>query len=156
MSVERAPPECVGVKRDDDPLMCPSAPPEWPESQLIGVAEGTASQPRIHYTGPQPVTKELLALAAPVTPTEVFRFAARCQQNICRYFDGSRCQLVTAVVDTLPPHQTEGSIPPCGIRSRCRWWREEGVAACRRCSQVVTDNPVLSPELLSSLKTLTG
>ncbi|MFB2972660.1 hypothetical protein ACE1CD_27180 [Aerosakkonema sp. BLCC-F183] len=29
-------------------------------------------------------------------------------------------------------------LPRCQIRSNCRWWKQEGRAACRRCPQVVT------------------
>ncbi|NCS45084.1 MAG: nitrogen fixation protein, partial [Microcystis aeruginosa BS11-05] len=31
-------------------------------------------------------------------------------------------------------------LPPCRIRQNCRWWLQEGKAACLRCPQVVTDN----------------
>jgi hypothetical protein len=31
-------------------------------------------------------------------------------------------------------------LTPCAIRPRCRWWQQEGKAACSRCPQVVTDN----------------
>jgi len=48
-------------------------------SFVFGVVNGTADEPRLrHLTEPQPVTLELLELAAPVRPTEVFRFAAPC------------------------------------------------------------------------------
>ncbi|MCA2699690.1 MAG: nitrogen fixation protein, partial [Microcystis sp. M179S2] len=32
------------------------------------------------------------------------------------------------------------TLPPCRIRQNCRWWLQEGKAACLRCPQVVTDN----------------
>jgi hypothetical protein len=31
-------------------------------------------------------------------------------------------------------------LPACAIRAECRWWHQEGKAACLRCPQVVTDN----------------
>jgi len=32
------------------------------------------------------------------------------------------------------------TLPPCRIRQSCRWWLQEGKAACFRCPQVVTDD----------------
>jgi hypothetical protein len=130
--------------------LCPSAPPDWPDARLIGVAAGTATAPAVGYTGPQPVTGELLALAGPLEATEVFRFAATCQEHACRHFDGARCGLVRKVVARLPA--VTGALPRCGIRQDCRWWREEGAAACRRCPQVVTDNPAVDAGLAEALR----
>jgi len=45
----------------------------------FGVAGGTAAEPPVSYLKePLPVTPELLELAEPVEPTEVFHFAAPC------------------------------------------------------------------------------
>lgn len=30
-------------------------------------------------------------------------------------------------------------LPPYSIRANCRWWQQEGKAACMRCPQVITD-----------------
>jgi hypothetical protein len=30
------------------------------------------------------------------------------------------------------------ALPACAIRPACRWWQQEGKAACQRCPQVVT------------------
>ena len=69
---------------------------------------------------------------------EVFRFAAHCEENKCRHFDGSHCQLATRIVQILPA-VTDG-LPPCLIRAECRWFQQEGKAACMRCPQVVTES----------------
>jgi hypothetical protein len=119
--------------------VCPSARPEMAGSVVLGVVGGSVDEPRLRYLAqPQPVTQALLALAAPVEPTEVFRFAAPCAEARCQHFDGASCRLVTrtvrfvsAVVDTLPQ---------CQLRRDCRWWQQEGREACFRCPQVVTDN----------------
>ena len=64
------------------PPLCPSAQPNWEGSTAVGVIGGTAQDPRLAIlASPPPVTEELLALRRPVTPTEVFRFAAPC---LCR------------------------------------------------------------------------
>ena len=83
-----------------------------------------------------PVTDDLLARTAPLKPTEVFRFAAHCEEKACRHFDGSRCQLATHIVQIL--RAVTEAIPACVIRPTCRWYQQEGKAACQRCPQVVT------------------
>ena len=126
-----------GDARGGASLLCPSAPPEMADSVVFGVVGGTYEQPRVAYLKvPQPVTEEVLALARPIAPGEVFRFAAPCATSACRHFHGGRCSLATRVVELLPV-AVEG-LPPCRIRPSCRWFRQEGIAACFRCPQVVT------------------
>jgi hypothetical protein len=120
-------------------LYCPSARPEMEGAVIFGVVEGTAGEPRVAYlTAPVEATPEVLAMAEPVTPTEVFRFAAPCATTACQHFDGVNCRLAQRTVDILPA--VLSAPPPCRIRPVCRWWKQEGVAACMRCPQVVTDN----------------
>jgi hypothetical protein len=105
--------------------------------RVLGVVGGTAEHPELAYLNQHlPVTEEVLRLAGPVKSTEVFRFAARCEEKACRHFDGARCQLATRIVQILPA-VTEG-LPACLIRPTCRWYQQEGKAACLRCPQVVT------------------
>jgi hypothetical protein len=119
--------------------ICPSAQPDWRGSVLIGVVGGTANEPRVSYLGKsRPVTDELLKLADPVSPTEVFRFAAPCLCKGCVHFETGRCHLVERVVSLLPEVTKE--LPACEIRPNCRWWLQEGPTACSRCPQVVTNN----------------
>ena len=119
--------------------LCPSAQPEWEHSAAFGVIGGTADEPRTAYFDAlQPVRDELLALAVPVTPTEVFRFAAPCMCTGCVHFEDAKCRLATKLVKLLPV-VTE-KLPRCVIRVHCRWWQQEGRAACMRCPQVVTAN----------------
>jgi hypothetical protein len=87
---------------------------------------------------PLPVTDELLKLAEPVAPTEVFRFAAPCANDGCRHYSRGNCQLAAKVVQMLQPATEQ--LPYCLIRASCRWFAQEGRAACLRCPQVVTDN----------------
>jgi len=89
---------------------------------------------------PHPVTDELLQLAKPVRPGEVFRIAAPCACSGCGHFapESSTCRLAAKIVQWLP--SVVDKLPPCPIRPECRWWRQEGKAACVRCPQVVTEN----------------
>lgn len=128
------------------PPLCPSAQPEMADSVAFGVVGGTVEAPRlVHFTEPQPVTAELLALSHPVTPIEVFRFAAPCAGHACQHFDGADCRLATRIVQILPA--VTSSLPPCSLRADCRWWRQEGKAACLRCPQVVTQDYAASDDM---------
>ena len=134
----------AGTSQSDQPLkgtsdvpLCPSAQPDSDGSVAFGIVNGTVEQPEVRYlTEPQPVTSELLSLSKPVRPTEVFRFAAPCAQHRCEHFDGDRCRLVKRIVDRL--RAGTDRLPPCRIRPRCRWWREQGREACMRCPRIVT------------------
>lgn len=121
----------------EQPLLCPSAQPDMAGSRVLGVVGGSAGAPLISYLNEVlPVTSEVLGMAGTVKPTEVFRFSAPCEERACRHFDGSRCQLATRIVQILPA-VTDG-LPACLIRPECRWYQQEGKAACQRCPQVVT------------------
>lgn len=120
--------------------LCPSAQADWKQSVVIGVVSGTVDAPRvIPLPEPLPVTPDLLARVAPVTSGEVFRAAAPCLSAGCIHFKDKRCTLVERVIQALPEVTEE--LPNCRIRESCRWWRQEGSSACRRCPQVVTDSP---------------
>jgi len=85
---------------------------------------------------PLPATPEVLALAASLKPTEVFRLAATCAEHKCPHFDGADCRLAARIVRMLPP--AVDALPPCTIRRDCRWFSQEGAAACRRCPEITT------------------
>jgi len=121
--------------------LCPSAQPDWDGARVIGVVGGTPERPETAYLDQaQPVTEEILELAGPVAPAEVFRFAAPCANAACGHYDGAehKCRLAEKTVRWV--EQAVDSLPKCSIRASCRWWQQEGPAACRRCPQVVTIN----------------
>lgn len=118
-------------------IQCPSSRPEMPGSAAFGVVMGSVEQPRVAYLDQAlPVTAELLSLAGPVTPTEVFRFAAVCAGGACQHFDGKDCSLASRIVERLPSAVDE--LPECAIRDSCRWWLQEGAEACFRCPMITT------------------
>jgi hypothetical protein len=119
---------------------CPSAQPDMPDGVVFGIVRGTANEPRVTYLAdPLPVTAEVLALAEPVHPTEVFRIGARCARHGCQHYDGERCRLVQQLVEQIPPAASQP--PACRLRPRCRWWLEQGTSACLRCPVIVTEQP---------------
>jgi hypothetical protein len=133
-----------------DPLACPSAPPEWEGAKLIGVVEGSAREPQVRFVTPRPVTPELLALAEPVTPTEVFRFTAPCKEGACSQWREGRCGVAVATLAHVAPAEAM-ALPACAIRSECRWWHDAGADACRRCRFVVTDDAARPADYAAAL-----
>jgi hypothetical protein len=122
-------------------ILCPSAPPYDQGAQVFGIVSGTAEAPEVAYVPvPQPITDELLHLANPVRPGEVFRIAAPCACKRCGHFapEAATCRLAATIVQWLP--RVVDTLPPCAIRPACRWWQQEGQAACVRCPQVVTES----------------
>jgi hypothetical protein len=106
-------------------------------SVAFGVVVADSKEPRVSWIEkPVPVTKALLAMTGPVPPTQVFRFAATCQEGACSHFDGTDCRLATRLVQLMPA--VDASLPRCSIRPTCRWFQQEGKAACQRCPQIVT------------------
>lgn len=135
--------------------LCPSAQPETPGSMLFGIVGGTAAEPRLmHLAKPQPVSDEILALAGPVKPTEVFRFAAPCAGSACAHFESGRCRLAQQILDGLPAVVEQ--LPRCVLRPNCRWYQQEGREACLRCPQIVTEPYNATSELIQIAKPTGG
>ncbi len=120
------------------PILCPSSHPENDGAQIFGaMTEVPGHGLRLGYlTEAVPVTPDILAASGKARPTEVLRVAAPCAAHACTHFDGSACRLATRVATMLDP--VVRALPRCAIRPTCRWFRQEGAAACVRCPQVVT------------------
>jgi hypothetical protein len=118
--------------------LCPSSRPTPENSVVFGVICGLTDPRVIYLKQVQEVTAELIAKVQPVIPAEVFRVASSCETKGCQHFDGTNCQLATRVAKQLPAVVEQ--LPPCSIRRDCRWWQQEGSAACFRCPQVITDH----------------
>src|SRR5882762_4542490 len=97
--------------------------------QVLGVVRQDGPEPMVAYLEqPLAATREVLAMAAPLKPTEIFRLSATCAEHACPHFDGANCQLATRIVRMLPA--VVDTMPPCLIRKECRWYAQEGPAAC--------------------------
>jgi hypothetical protein len=104
--------------------------------RILGVVQQLPT-PRIVYLNEiLPATDKILAMSAPLKPTEVFRLAATCAEHKCPHFDGADCQLATRIVNRLSA--VVDTLPPCTIRKDCRWYSQEGGAACHRCPEITT------------------
>src|SRR3981081_1565082 len=119
--------------------LCPSAQPGMENCRIIGLIQPEGTTIRLAYLHEQvPATPELMAMAAPLKPTEVYRLAATCAEHRCPHFDGADCQLAARIVQILPA--VVDMLPPCIIRQDCRWYSQEGRAACHRCPEITTVN----------------
>jgi len=125
--------------------LCPSAQPGMDACRILGVVQHDGPGPKIVYLNQiLPASEEVLAMAAPLKPTEVFRLAATCAEGKCPHFDGADCRLATRVATLLPP--VVDALPPCLIRKECRWFSQEGGAACLRCPDITTVSYDLSEQ----------
>lgn len=127
-------------------MLCPSGQPDMEDAHIFGIVGGSAEQPRIAYLKRNArVTDDMLDQLGDLQPTHVFRFAARCENGRCAQFKDGGCSLGQRIAELLPP-VTE-TLPSCQIRPSCRWFAEQGGAACLRCPQVVTLVPAGEDEL---------
>lgn len=125
------------ARSEQGPLKCPSGQPGMDGAQILGVISHDSGTPRLSYLDEAlPASPETLELAAPLDPSQVFRLSARCEERKCTHFDGQNCQLAVRITRMLP--EVVDQLPPCNIRRDCRWFRQEGRAACLRCPQIVT------------------
>jgi hypothetical protein len=134
--MERVVPDLHSVEEPTSQMWCPSAHNAGDEARVFAVVEGTPRQPQATYLRRSLPLIAVRHLANSVEVEEVFRVAAPCAESGCVHFGNNQCSLAMRIAEQLDPVQD--SPPRCAIRSRCRWWDEQGVEACRRCPQVVT------------------
>lgn len=125
---------------EDSPRSCPSAPAA-PGARLLGML---GPDGRIHnLKTPVAVDAAFLETAAAAGPVEArMRFAGRCQTSGCAQWTGQRCGVIDramAYLEGALPQPDQAALPPCTIRSDCRWYDQTGAAACATCAYVVTD-----------------
>ena len=76
------------------------------------------------------------------TPESRFRFGEPCVKERCAQWAGDHCGLIDGLLasprgTTATSAPRDMSLPRCGIRSSCRWFRERGADACTICPLVV-------------------
>jgi hypothetical protein len=127
--------------------LCPSARPDMDGARVFGLVLSTPEMARTAYLDDvRLTTPEMLTLAGPVQPNEIFRIAAPCDGHACQHFDGAKCQLAQRIVQILPA--VADNPPPCHIRTECLWWKQEGRAACVRCPQIQHEIATPSTEMV--------
>ena len=128
----------MASSQSEAPFLCPSTNAEN-AIQVIGVVQRVDDQhcgTVAYAAGPVAFTNELRAVTAPVDAAEVLRLAGPCAEQRCAHYANDRCSLGERAVSELPPVVQRA--PRCSIRSHCRWYAEQGIAACLRCPGIVT------------------
>jgi hypothetical protein len=119
--------------------LCPSAPPR--EGALL-LGRFTARGSLAFAAKPLPVPTSFLAAAEETGDIgKRFRFASRCMQSACSRWQNGKCLVGEAAARVAGQGKIEEpqALPMCAIRSQCRWFAQEGPAACRVCPWVVYD-----------------
>ncbi len=125
----------------DDRHACPSGRGRV-GAHLLGFQTGSGLA---FVDPPLPVTPDFLErVAATGGEAEArFRFTEPCVERGCAQWGAKGCgvieKLLSAKEEPGAPAAT-GDVPPCALRSRCRWFAQRGGEACRLCTYVVTDN----------------
>ncbi|WP_323120841.1 hypothetical protein [Burkholderia alba] len=132
----------------DTSLDCPSSQP-GPGSRVIGVVLVVEKEQRIAPLK-QAVPLEQIAHLVPdsVPATEIVRLASPCQTERCQHYLDEKCSLASRIVKALP--EVVNKLPHCSVRKSCRWWFQEGMHACMRCPQIVTE-PFTYPDRIKDL-----
>ena len=116
--------------------LCPSGKCA-PGAKLMGIVQEDG---RIGYLGqPLEVDDQFVERAHEGRmPERRFRFVNPCAEGGCHQWTGTRCGVIDKVMTELEGHEAE-ALPRCGIRPHCRWFAQNGAAACSVCALVITD-----------------
>ncbi len=119
-------------------ILCPSACCK-PGADLLGIVLGSGMVSLLPV--PLKINDAFVEIAKQGRrPEKRFRFAAPCLECGCQQWNEGRCGVIdrcSAEIDSQKNLTLD--IPKCSIRSQCRWFRQNGVTACRVCQEVVTD-----------------
>ena len=112
--------------------MCPSSDAERAKHEL-GVRGAGGQLIRWSDTRKAHIDDDLLGDEAEILGQ--VRFAGPCATSKCVHWDeGCRLGRALSMVETMPDHVKDDI--RCPIQSSCRWFLENGSAACVSCSQV--------------------
>jgi hypothetical protein len=131
--------------------VCPSAQPTDDGSVVIGIVGRQDAAPQVsNLSKPVPLQSVAYLIPDSIPATEVLRFAAPCAERRCAHFSDDRCTLASRIVARLPA--VLDRVRSCAIRPSCRWWHQEGAAACHRCPQIITE-PFATTDLMREVAT---
>jgi hypothetical protein len=118
--------------------VCPSSPLEY-ATHLLGVV---GRDGRIHYVSPAlPLDDDFRVAASRRGKTGArLRLSGPCLESGCQQWTGSRCGVIEDVLEETADVDLDTELRPCTIRRDCRWFAQQGAAACHVCPLVVTDS----------------
>ena len=68
-----------------------------------------------------------------------FRFTNKCIESGCKQWTGNRCGVADTIIAVINDLVTGDELPVCAIRTKCRWFKQNGVESCKICSFVITE-----------------
>ncbi len=121
---------------NQEDYLCPSYLSK-PGAELFAyVAEG-----QLQYLNETVVIDKTFTEAAKKgrSPESRFRFAGKCIKGGCAQWDNgnSACGLSNKLINAVTPQTLEATLQHCAIRAKCRWFAQNGAAACGVCSESV-------------------
>ncbi|MBS1563248.1 MAG: hypothetical protein JST39_02615 [Bacteroidetes bacterium] len=115
-------------------FLCPSAP-LYPGSKLLGIVKGDNTVDILEE--PLEVDDQFVASAnTGKAAGQKFRFVNKCLKSGCEQWTGDTCGVIKRVIDAIDEKLLQDELPACSIRSSCRWFDQEGAAACKACTMV--------------------
>lgn len=118
---------------------CPSAEcssGNW----LFGLVRGDGTVGRL--TPPVKIDKEFVDIAnLGRDPQKRFRFVGDCVEKRCEHWNEKKCQIAKQIVTAIESDVAQEPIrepQKCSFRPECRWFSQEGWAACGVCLHVIT------------------
>jgi hypothetical protein len=123
-------------EKKQDEKLCPNALPV-----VGGLIIGVVNEQDEVTLLPQPevIDKEFYDTVIQNTGMDVqFRFSKPCIQGKCGHWTGHSCNVPGRVMQRVEARMVaEGTLPLCEIRPSCRWYTQEGPAACHICPIVI-------------------
>jgi hypothetical protein len=126
-------------------MTCPSAEPA-PGAKLLAVVSKSFDTA---YLNPavQMSEESLLELDRDgIDLDNRLRFANSCVEDACVQWTGSRCGVIDNAIADLPAVSSVALLPRCDIRPSCRWFAQDGRAACRVCPSIIRQPKALQLE----------
>jgi hypothetical protein len=118
--------------------VCPSATGDANGARIIGFINPSGNVASI--APPIVLTSEMRRTIGE-RPERFFRLAAPCMAADCTHWSENNCTLIgrlrKEIGSQLSERDTPQSLPPCGIRHDCVWWRQDGPLACKICPRVI-------------------
>lgn len=124
----------------DDTLLCPSAACTK-KNLLLGFVRDDGKVER--FSNPANVDQDLVhTVARHPWVRDRLRFVGNCAAAGCKNWSDGKCSVVrlaVAAAKDVGLLDNAENLPPCSIRGKCRWFREQSHAACRACVYVKSE-----------------
>lgn len=119
--------------------LCPSASCSKGAS-LLGIVQNNRTVALLDI--PVKISNDFIEKAGEFgEPEKRFRFADKCVKSGCSQWTGKSCGIMNELSASNPSiASTDDDLPPCFIRSSCRWYSQEGGKACKICLFVITES----------------